>query len=45
MADPKIPSDGKLLAANTQKLMNEGIRQRAAISMAGLRAPKDKGGK
>jgi hypothetical protein len=40
MADPKIPSDGPLLAANTQKLMNEGYRQRAAVSIAGLRAPK-----
>ncbi len=37
MADPKIPSEGKLLAANTQKLMNEGYRQRAAVSIAGLR--------
>lgn len=42
MADPKIPSEGPLLAANTQKLMNEGYPQRKAISVAGLR---DKGAK
>lgn len=42
MAEKKIPSDGPLLAANTQRLMNSGIPQRKAISMAGLR---DKGGK
>ncbi len=39
----KIPSEGPLLAANTQKVMNSGISQRKAISMAGLRGSNAKG--
>lgn len=40
--DPKIPSDGPMLAANIEKLRLSGIPMRKAISMAGLMA---KGGK
>ncbi len=43
MADPKIPSEGKLLAANQAKVMQEGTRQRYAISVGALRSqPKEK---
>ncbi len=45
MDKSKIPTDGPLLAANIQKAMNSGLRQRYAVSIAGLQEPKAKSGK
>lgn len=45
MADPKIPSEGPMVPANTAKLMQAGVRQRYAISAAALGETKTKGGK
>lgn len=43
--DKKIPSEGPLLAANIAKVMNEGTRQRYAISAGTLRTAPAKGAK
>lgn len=41
MADPKIPSSGPAVPADVKAAMDSGLRQRFAVSAAGLK----KGGK
>lgn len=45
MADPKIPSEGPMLAANIEKCRLAGVRQRYAISEGSLRTAPAKGAK
>lgn len=40
MADPKIPSSGPAVPADVKEAMERGVRQRYAVSEAGLKGGK-----